>query len=328
VRTASLDPATVRAVLSLANRAPSVHNSQPWRWRVGSSTIELFPDLSRALPTMDPEGRDLLISCGAALHHLQVALRAVNRSGTVHRLPDPARPEHLATVEVHAGSPSAADLALARAIDTRRSDRRVFSPRPVPADLTAVLARAAAGSGAELRVLAPVEQWEVVRLIERAAVEQSLTPGLEDEVAAWTGRPRGGADGVPAANVPGDVDAAVPVRYFAGHEMEQSPLGVLESDGSVLALLSTPADDLLDRLQAGEALSAALLGAERAGLATCPLTQPLEVADTRVRLAADLLPDGGSPQVLLRLGWAPSGAAPVPRTGRRPVEETVEQQSD
>jgi hypothetical protein len=188
----------------------------------------------------------------------------------------------------------------------------------------AVLAGAVAAAGAELRVLTPGEQWDVVGLVERAAVEQALTPGLTEEVAAWSGRPRGSADGVPAASVPGDVTAAVPVRYFAGHELEQSPLGVLESDGSALALLSTTSDDPRDRLQAGAALSAALLEAERAGLAACPLTQPLEVPDTRARLAADLLPEGRSPQVLLRLGWAPVGVASVPRTGRRLVEETVE----
>ncbi|NYJ08374.1 Acg family FMN-binding oxidoreductase [Petropleomorpha daqingensis] len=320
---AVLDPATVHAVLSWANRAPSVHNSQPWRWRVGPSTIDLFADLSRALPTIDPDGRDLQLSCGAALQHLQVALRAVGRSGDVRRLPDPSRPEHLATVEVRAVPSTAADLALARVIDTRRTDRRVFSPRPVPAEVLDLLTSAAAEAGAELRVLVPGEQWEVVGLIERAAVEQGFTPGLLEEVAAWSGRPRGAADGVPAASVPGDVDAAVPVRYFAGHELEQSPLAVLESDGSVLALLHTAGDDPLDRLRAGEALGAVLLQAELAGLATCPLTQPLEVADTRARLAADLLPEGRSPQVLLRLGWAPVGAAPLPRTGRRRVEETI-----
>ena len=324
MRSALLEPGTVHAVLSLANRAPSVHNSQPWRWRVGSSTIDLLADASRALPRVDPDGRDLQLSCGAALHHLQVALRAAGRSGEVRRLPDPSRPEFLATVEVRAGSPTAEDLELARLIETRRSDRRVFLPRAVPADLTAVLAGTAAAAGAELRLLTPGEQWEVVALVERAAVEQALTPGLNEEVAAWTGRPRGAADGVPAASVPGDVTAAVPVRYFAGQELEQNPLGVLESDGSVLALLHTAADDLLDRLRAGEALSTVLLEAERAGLATCPLTQPLEVAGTRVRLAADLLPGGRSPQVLLRLGWAPAGAERVPRTGRRLVEETVE----
>nr|WP_281371774.1 nitroreductase family protein [Petropleomorpha daqingensis] len=212
---------------------------------------------------------------------------------------------------------------MARVIDTRRTDRRVFSPRPVPAEVLDLLTSAAAEAGAELRVLVPGEQWEVVGLIERAAVEQGFTPGLLEEVAAWSGRPRGAADGVPAASVPGDVDAAVPVRYFAGHELEQSPLAVLESDGSVLALLHTAGDDPLDRLRAGEALGAVLLQAELAGLATCPLTQPLEVADTRARLAADLLPEGRSPQVLLRLGWAPVGAAPLPRTGRRRVEETI-----
>src|SRR3954470_13566458 len=130
--TAHLDTTTARAAVALANRAPSVHNSQPWRWRIGPSSIQLFADPERALPATDPDGRDLRISCGAALHHLRVALLAAGVGSTVHRLPDPAHPLHLAAVETHSGEPDADARALAAAIDARRSDRRVFSTWPVP----------------------------------------------------------------------------------------------------------------------------------------------------------------------------------------------------
>ncbi|RBY80755.1 NAD(P)H nitroreductase [Blastococcus sp. TF02A-26] len=322
--TTHLDRSTARAAVALANRAPSVHNSQPWRWRIGPSSIHLFADPARALPATDPEGRGLLISCGAALHHLRVALRATGSAGRIHRLPDPAHPQHLAAVELSPAPPTAEDLALAQAIEHRRSDRRVFSTWPVPDEFTADLARAAADEGATLVVLDPARQWEVARLVERAAVEQALTPGLAQEVALWSGRARGSADGVPAANVPGDATAAVPVRHFAGREMAQNELGRGESDGTLLAVLATDGDGTVDRLRAGEALSAVLLAATAIGLATDPISQPLEVAATRARLAADCLPSGRAPQVLLRLGWAPVSAEPVPATGRRPVDETID----
>ncbi len=322
--TTSLDRSTARAAVALANRAPSVHNSQPWRWRIGASTIHLFADPDRALPLTDPEGRDLLISCGAALHHLRVALLATGYASRVHRMPDPARPHHVAAVELTPAEPTADDLALVQAIEKRRSDRRVFSTWPVPDELVEGLGRAAAAAGAALVVLDPARRWEVVRLLERAGVEQALTPGLAEEVAEWSGRGRGSADGVPAVNVPGDVTAAVPVRHFAGRRMPQNELGRDESDGTLLAVLATEGDGAVEQVRAGEALSAVLLAATAIGLATDPVSQPLEVPATRARLAADCLPSGRAPQVLLRFGWAPISATPVPPTGRRPVDETID----
>jgi nitroreductase len=324
VLTTDLDLTTARAAIALANRAPSVHNSQPWRWRIGASSIHLFADRSRALPRTDPEGRDLLLSCGAALHHLRVALLAAGLRSEVHRLPDAAHPGHLAALELTPARPMPDDLALAVAIETRRSDRRMFSAWPVPVELLAVVAAAAADQGARLRYLdRDSERGAVAGLVEHAAVEQALTPGLAQEVAAWTGRTRGSAEGVPAGNVPAAPDGAVPVRHFAGAEQPQIHLGRDETDGTVLALLGTEHDGPVDRLRAGEALSAALLTATRIGLASDPISQPFEVPSTRAGLRA-ALGDDGEPQVLLRLGWAPISADPVPRTGRRPVEDTID----
>ncbi|MGY1708807.1 Acg family FMN-binding oxidoreductase [Geodermatophilus sp. SYSU D00758] len=323
--TASLDRSTARTVIALANRAPSVHNSQPWRWRIGPSSLHLFADPSRALPATDPEGRDLRLSCGAALHHLRVALMAAGLGARVHRLPDRRSPGHLAAVETVPARPTADDLALARAVETRRSDRRVFSTWPVPPGFLADLAAAAAAEGARLVVLDDERRrLTVARLVREAAVEQALTPDLSRETAAWTGRSRSATDGVPAANVPTDPAGAVPVRHFSAGEQAQNALGRGESDGTVLALLATAADDPVDQLCAGEALSAVLLTATRAGLATDPVSQPLEVPATRAELRSTCLGDDGEPQLLVRLGWAPLAAEPVPASARLPVDETID----
>jgi hypothetical protein len=129
---------------------------------------------------------------------------------------------------------------------------------------------------------------------------------------------------VPAANVPAAPAGTIPVRHARAAEQEQSLLGRGESDGTVVALLATGTDAPADQLRAGEALSAVLLTATRLGLATDPISQPLELEDTRLELRRVCLDDRAEPQVLVRLGWAPPSASPVPATGRRPVAETVD----
>ncbi len=321
----NLDRGTALAAIGLANRAPSVHNSQPWRWRLGPSTIHLFADLDRVLPGTDPEGRDLRLSCGAALHHLRVGLLAAGLGTRVHRLPDPGHPTHLAAVEVHRAEPTADDLALAAAIDRRHSDRRLFSTWPVPAEFRVELGRVATDQGATLHVVESARELRTVGfLVEHAAVQQALLPDAVREAAAWTGRRHGAESGVPAANVPAAPAGTIPVRHAAGAEQEQSRLGRDESDGTVVALLATAADSPVEQLRAGEALSAVLLTATRLGLATDPISQPFEIEDTRLELRRVCLDDRAEPQVLVRFGWAPPSASPVPPTGRRPVTETID----
>src|SRR5919206_3994376 len=110
------DNETVRSVIALAVRAPSIHNSQPWRWVTGDSSVHLFTDADRQLPATDPDGRDLLVSCGAALHHARVAFAAAGWGATVHRLPNPARPAHLTAVECFPRVGTTEDITLAAAI--------------------------------------------------------------------------------------------------------------------------------------------------------------------------------------------------------------------
>jgi nitroreductase len=323
--TVRLDASTARAVIALANRAPSVHNSQPWRWRIGANSFHLFSDPARTLPATDPEGRDLRISCGAALHHLRAALLAAGWATIVHRIPDPTRPEHLAAVEFEPAQPTPDELALAAAIDSRRSDRRVFSTWSVPVPFLTTMAGVAARQGAELHVVASESgRTTIARLVEEAAVQQALTPGLDLETAGWTGNPRGAPEGVPAVNVPVQQGGAIQTRRFAAAVQEQNPLGRDESDGTVLAVLATAGDTAVDQVRAGEALSAVLLTATVFGLATDPVSQPLEVPATRDELRAAVLGDAAEPQIILRLGWAPISATPVPRTGRRPVDDTID----
>ena len=127
-----------------------MHNTQPWRWRITDDVIQLHADWNRHLAATDPGRRDLVISCGAALHHLLVALAAQGLEVQVDRLPDPDDSGHLATVTVRPGAGHVADAALFPAIERRRTDRRRMSHRPVPSELLQVLTEQAQRAGALL----------------------------------------------------------------------------------------------------------------------------------------------------------------------------------
>src|SRR5262245_12773979 len=139
------DRATVLSAIALANRAPSVHNTQPWRWVVGDTSVHLLADRTRHLPATDPDGRDLLLSCGAALHHLRVAYTALGWQAVVHPLPTEQDPDHLATITTpRPVKATQDDIALAHAILGRRTDRRRYTSWPVPTEHVDLMVRRAA----------------------------------------------------------------------------------------------------------------------------------------------------------------------------------------
>jgi hypothetical protein len=316
------DRETIHSVMSLATSAPSVHNSQPWRWRVGHRSLHLYADPDRHLAATDPDGRDLLLSCGASLHHGVVALAALGWQAKVHRFPNPAEPQHLASVEVHRQHPSDLDITLAAAIPRRRTDRRHYSSWPVPTADIALMGARAARAGVMLR---QAESLPKLRHIVAQAVWQHATDhDYLVELTKWSGR-YGSLAGVPARNTPkSDPSAPLPARLFAGPALGESSDVASEDDAAVVLALGTKDDSPLARLRAGEATSLVLLTATALGLASCPVTEPLEIPETRNAVQTDVFGDSGFAQMLLRIGWAPVNADPLPRTPRRPIEEVVE----
>lgn len=316
-----LDTETANAALSLATRAPSVHNSQPWRWRVGPHSVHLFAERSLQLEHTDPDGRDLLVSCGIALNHCAVALAALGWPAKIHRLPNPEEPDHLASLELHRGPAGEMDISLASAIPRRRTDRRHFSAWPVPPGHVAMMGARAARMGVTMRRIDPDDDFRAI--LEWARRRHGEDAGYLSELAAWSGR-YGAVAGVPARNTPApDLDAQVPGRIFAGTALSQPEDSTAADDHGVLLALGTAADDAVARLRAGEATSQILLTATSMGLASCIFTEPLELTETRDQLQARVFGNSHFPQVLLRIGWLPPNADPLPATPRRALSDVA-----
>lgn len=317
----SLDRQTADIALNLAVRAPSIHNTQPWRWRIGRRGIDLFADTSRGLGVTDPHQRALVVSCGVVLHHLRVAFAALGWATSVERGPDPRDPDHLARIAITRRPPSDSDIELAAAILMRQTDRRHYLHRPVPARVIRALTQRAANCGAAVRQVP--EPWlpRLARPMRRAAASHAVDRGYQAEIARWSGGERS-IDGVPGRNAPPPRPAGeIPVRTFTDATLSDP---ANQPDAAVWLVVATLRDDRQAQLRAGEATSALLLAATDLGLATSLQTEPLGMSDPRQEIRASLLHDCAYPQAMVRVGWMSHTAAPLTATPRRPVADVLE----
>jgi hypothetical protein len=314
---------TLRRIVELATRAPSVHNTQPWRWRATPQSLELYADRSRQLVAEDPDGRNLVISCGAALHHARVAADALGWPVTVATLPDPDQPDMLARLSFQPGTPSRHAPELLDAIEKRCTDRRRFTSWPVPDERLTHLASEATAQGARALPLSDVsEKFHAELLINRALDLQQRDESVLLEQRRWVDH--GAADGVPSKVLPptGELSPRRPSRFVASLVDDIGGREVEGSDG--LIVICAPHDDREAWLSAGEALSAMWLSATREGLSVVPLSQVVEVAETRERFHLEVLGGLARPLVVVRVGWQAISRSQLPRTPRRPVAEVLE----
>jgi nitroreductase len=314
-----------RFLLNYVVLAPSSHNSQPWRFCVQGSALELYADHRRVLPVVDPEHRELLMSCGAALFHLRLALRHFGYAGEVEPFPRAISPHLLARVSLgERYRATHEEERLFAAIPHRRTNRQRFEEGAVP-DAT----------GERLRMAAEIEcAWlslvtdQVARerladLIAEAERRQWADRAFRRELAAWlrtnTSRARDGMPGY--AEGLGDLQSLarpLVVRTFDLGHGQAAKDHELACGAPILAVLGTEHDVPLDWLAAGQALARVLLYATVEGLAASFLNQPIEVPELRPEVGT-LCGHAGVPQVLLRIGYGPT----VRRTPRRPVAEVL-----
>jgi hypothetical protein len=321
---ATLDTEVLKKAVRLACRAPSVHNSQPWRWVAEGGVLRLFVDRRRTVPGTDYSGREVIISCGAVLNHLCVAMTAAGWDPKIERFPNPIDPDLLASVEF---SPldhvTDAQHRRAEAILQRRTDRLPLG-RPTYWDLfEPVLRSAFDDSLVTLDVLS-----DDVRplLVEASQLTEALRrddSSYHAELEWWTSS-FVLTEGMPPSALVSDkerwrvdVGRDFPIRSHADRR------GEVKADWSKILVLSTPEDTRADVLRCGEVLSTVLLECTMAGMATCTLTHLIEMDESR-EVVRSLIEQGGHPQVVIRAGIAPPMEHLPAPTPRRPLGDVLQ----
>ncbi len=313
------------AVLDGAARAslhaPSVFNTQPWRWRITGDHLELYADTTRRLDTTDPDGRLLMLSCGTALHHARTALAAAGWTAVVERLPDDRHPDLLARIRLGAAVPPDPEAQrMAAAIPRRRTDRRAFGDRTVGAEALTRLRRFVEAEGAYLHVVRPEQMPMLAVSAEHAAGVELGDPAYRAELRRWTSRPESSGDGVPTATAVRPALRRVPVRDYTPDGQAGLNAGADHDGGAAYVVLFGSTDAPADLLRGGEALSALLLLATAEGLSTAPLSDTIEVAWPR-HLVRGLLAGVGEPYLVVRLGYI--DAEPLPTAPRRDPADVI-----
>jgi nitroreductase len=319
----SISATQLSAIVELACRAPSLHNSQPWRWIFESGTLSLFADHSRVGTHTDSTGREVILSCGAALDHLRAAAEAAGWQVTVERCPNPHDHDHLASADFHpAQTADEHAQGLAEAIRARHTDRLAFEAPEPWADIEQQLRTVLRGTATYLDVIDDDGRPVLAEASRESEQDRLGDASYRYELLWWTGR-SGSETGVPSSAIPSRTEASrVDVArdfptYGSGDRRPQ-----VDRDHSKILVLSTYDDSRDNTLQCGEALSRVLLECTAAGLATCTLTHMIELHASR-EIVRRLTGRRAEPQVLIRVGRAPEVGQAFVLTPRRPLADVL-----
>ncbi|MGI8879693.1 MAG: Acg family FMN-binding oxidoreductase [Jatrophihabitans sp.] len=315
---------TLYQAAARATLAPSIHNTQPWRFVVRAGVLDVYADRRWRVPIVDPTGRQLALSCGAAVFAVRASLAAARIDAVTVLLPDAAQPDLFASIEVVGTTtdPDPDARRLDAAAESRHSNRRQFTKELLSEGALTALIHAADVEGAWLHpVRDETDRVTLASLSQHADAMQHADPAYRAEMRSWTTADPERRDGVPAGAVPhvtGEAHDEIPIRDFDTAGAGELPADTHSRMTQTLVLLGTAGDAMRDWLVAGQALGRVLLELTSAGFVASVLSQVVEEPSTRAQLSHDLRLTG-YPQLLLRVGVAD----PTPASPRRPLSDVI-----
>jgi hypothetical protein len=304
--------------------APSGHNTQPWKFTIRGPELELRGDFSRSMPVTDPDDRELVMSCGAALLHLRVAIRNFGYTCTTDICPEPDEPDLLARVRLIGKAPAGrTDHKLFKAMGERRTARVPFENRQIPRALLYRWQRAAMYEDAWLNIVEAAEtRRHIAELIAEGDRVLGEDPNYRNEVSRWLrSNDNAGRDGLPGYSLGlGALSSRVaPAGIFPGGNLQANRDLSLVMNAPAFVVLGTEEDNMAAWMVAGQALARVLLAAQSEGVSASFFLQPVELLQLRGKLMNLLPEETGHAQITFRLGYGPK----VPPTPRRPVSEVI-----
>ncbi len=314
----------LRFALHAAILAPSGHNSQPWRFRLTDACVELRADRSRGLPVIDPQDRELIISCGAALLNLRVALESHGASALCELLPESSEPDLLARARLCELLEATSLAHLWPAIGKRHTHRRPFGPKEVEPDHLWALQGAANLEGCCFLPLSGLMREEAISMIgdvdQRMSQDAIYRQALHDWLSSRETGTEIVAEGVEIA-ILDEFASSLPRLLTRLRGLDRGVRDqMLARQTPLLALIAAPGDTPLQWIMAGQAMQRVLLEGALRGLQASYLNQPLELPDTRAWIGRWTA--GSVPQLMLRLGYPESQLA---SPSRRPLAEVLDE---
>jgi nitroreductase len=313
----------VRTVAQLAGLAPSVHNTQPWRFTWDGQRFDVLEDRTRALPVLDRSGRERAVSIGAAGLHARLGFAGLGWDTTTTLLPDGDDGEVHVRLQVNGPRASTPEeLELVAAIPRRGTDRDPYDERPLPDDVLVAVESAAGAEGGWTHVVSAEDLVELEVLLAHADAAQRKDPAYLEELAAWR---RDDGAGVSTRSLP-TVDpstrgSSLSLRDFdaaAGTSAPAQPAQTPTAEHPTVLVVGTQHDTRSDWILSGFVLGRVLLQATVEGVAAQPVSSVLEVPMLRGRLR-NTLRLVGYPQMVLRMGYGTAG----PVSHRLPVDELL-----
>lgn len=314
-----------KELLEYAVLAPSGHNAQPWLFQFNEQNdLLLIADRTRALPVVDPYDREMTISCGALLDHLEITAQAHGRGVKIDICPNVADDDILARVRM--GADDAQNMQdLFAAIQTRRTTRAKFEDRTLPDDLAVQCQDIADQFGMELTLISDIDRRSAIAdLVAEGDRIQFSDPSFRRELAAWVHSRRGASqDGMSGSgfgmpDILSPIGALVIRTFDIGNGIAAGDKNKILEGSPTLAVFSSPGDTPDNWMQTGRALSRVLLTLAANGVTASYLNPPVELTLHRPKLQS-IVGSIGTPQLLMRFGYGPNSEPTV----RRDVEQVL-----